>query len=394
MITSKDGSSRLNAFNREELLTILQKLIQQKSENPPGQEEGAAKYVKNVLEEHGIKAELSYVKPGRPNVYARLKGKKPGPTMIYNGHLDVVPAGTGWMYDPYEGVIKNGKLYGRGSADMKSGVAAMLYAAIVLQRMGRPFAGELLLFFNVDEERTNLGMRQFLRENIAADYAVISEPTHLKICIGHRGCARYRLHTQGVAEHTGVVAHSDEDNAIYKMAKLIDALEELSTRVAQRKDAVLGSSSLTVTQIKGGLAPNIVPDHCEIEIERRVLPRETKESVHKEIEKCVKETATEHMFDYELENYLYLPASAIPQNDPFVNRLNTVIEKVTTEKAEVTAFHAFCEAPFFSVEKGIPTIIFGPGGLRQAHTKDEYVEVNEVITASQVFIELCRQMLR
>lgn len=384
----------LDGFAEKELLSILQNLVQQKSENPPGKEEGAAMYVKDVLERHAIKTELTQVKPGRPNVYARLKGSQPGPTMIYNGHLDVVPAGkeTNWTYDPFKGVIKDGKLYGRGSADMKSGVAAMIYAAIMLQRMGNPFSGELILFFNVDEERTNLGMRQFLQEDITADYAIISEPTNLDICTGHRGCARFRLRTRGLAGHTSFV--TQPDNAIYKMTKLINALEDLGHNIKQRVDPMLGPASLTVSQITGGTAPNIIPDLCEIEIDRRTLPGEEKEDVEKEIRECMNKVASQHSFDYEFENYLFLMASSIPESDPFVKNLNEVIKSTTSRQGSVAPFNATCEAPFFSVEKEIPTIIFGPGGLEQAHIDDEFVNVDEVVDASKVFIQLVGRLLK
>lgn len=377
-------------FKEEELVKILKGLIQEKSENPTGNEESAALYVQRVLRDNDIESELSWAAPNRPNVYARLKGQNPGSTMMYNGHLDVVPAGDKWSKAPFEGIVEEGKLFGRGAADMKSGVASMIYAAIVLKRMGAPFHGELFLFFNVDEERTNLGMKKFLEDNLSADYAIISEPTNLNICIGHRGCARFRLRTKGTLGHTSFVR--DPDNAIYKMTKLIHAIEELGLSVRKRVDPFLGNASLTVSQIQGGIAPNIVPDDCQIEIDRRALPGETYDTVYNELKDYLDQVSRNHAFEYELECYLFLPASFIPREHSFVKQLSHVSSKVRKKETNITPFEATCEAPFFSVDKGIPTIVFGPGGLKEAHITDEFVELSELTDASLVFIDFMLKM--
>lgn len=379
-------------FQEDELILILQKLIQHKSENPLQNEEGIGLYIRDLLEENSIKTEVSWAVEGRPNIYARLKGSEPGPRIIYNGHLDVVPAGPGWSFDPFLGEIKDGKLYGRGAADMKSGLAAMIYAAILLQRAGNPFAGEILLFFNSDEERTNLGMKKFLEDQITADYAVISEPTNLDICIGHRGCARYRVRTRGEAGHTSFVR--EPNNGIYKMTKLIDGLEKLSFDIKKRIDPEMGAASLTVSQIQGGVAPNIVPDFCEIEIDRRTLPGEREEEVTAEIVKQLDQISALHSFQYELECYLFLPASFIPKSHPFVKASLNTAERIRDKQSEIRVFEATCEAPFFSVEKGIPTVVVGPGGLSQAHVVDEYVEVKEVVEAARFFLGLIIELTK
>lgn len=379
-------------FNEQELFDILQSQIQIKSQNLVETEEEIAHYVVNLLMENGIKAELSWAGPGRPNVIARLYGVNPGPTIIYNGHLDTVPIGNGWTEDPFGGVIKNGKMYGRGASDMKSGVSSMIYAAIVLQRLGNPFNGELILFLNVDEERSNLGMKKFLQDQIHADYAIISEPTNLNICIGHRGAGRYLVKTKGHPGHTAYI--KDPDNAIYKMTKLINAIENLGLMIKQREVPIVGNASLLVTQIKGGTAPNIVPDFCEIEMDRRTLPNETREQVLEEIEDCIREVSIEGGFDYEIENYLFLPASFIEQEHPFVQQLAEVVSNVRKVKPAIEVFGATCEAPFFSVERNIPTIILGPGSLDQAHVDDEYVELKEVVDAAKIFVQLVMKLLK
>lgn len=379
-------------FDSNELIQIFKGLIAQKSENPINTEESAARYVQKIFNDNGIDAELSWAAAERPNVIVRIKGNSKGPTLLYNGHLDVVPAGSGWQDDPFAGVIRDGKLYGRGAADMKSGVAAMIYSVIVLKRMGNPFAGELLLFFNVDEERENLGMKKFLKSNLTADYAVISEPTNLDICIAHKGVARYRLRTIGTSQHAAKIRESD--NAVAKMASFIEALVQLDEKIKERKDPLLGNASLTVTQIRGGTAPNIVPGLCEIEIDRRLLHGETKGSALTEIENVLRNAAKINKFDYELENYLFLPATTISKEHVLIKSLAKVNQQLYKKVAKIDIFEATCEAPFLSVNKGIPTVIFGPGSLNQAHVVNEFVEIQQVIDASTIFTELALEILK
>jgi acetylornithine deacetylase/succinyl-diaminopimelate desuccinylase-like protein len=299
----------ISGFDAEEALEILAGLLRTPSENPTGSEEKAGRYVHELLRRNGIPAELSWAAPGRPNVVARLKGREPGKTLLLNGHLDTVPAGEGWSLEPYAAIREGGRLYGRGASDMKAGVAGMAYAAILLQRMGTPFAGELMLFFNSDEERTNLGMHAFLDGSVRADFAVIGEPTDLDVCTGHRGVARFWVTTHGVPGHTSFVR--TPDNAISKMVRLAAGLEVLGEMVRLRADPLLGQSSLTVAEIHGGTAPNIVPGLCRAHIDRRTLPGERRDEVVREVDDCLSAIARGHGFSYDLDCYQFLPASCL-----------------------------------------------------------------------------------
>lgn len=386
-------------YNKE-LIALVQGLISRNSENPTTTEEEVAAFVLDTLTQHGIAAEFSWAAPGRPNVVARLSGSRPGPgrKLILNGHLDVVPAGAGWSRDPLGGAVEDGKLYGRGSSDMKAGVAAMMYAAITLKRAGNPFCGDLILFFNVDEERENAGMKLFLAEDLTADYAIIGEPTGLQLCVGHRGVARYRLRTRGTPGHTAFT--EQPDNAIHKMLPYIVGLTKLSVEVEGRSHPIVGRSTLTVTQIHGGDAPNMVPGWCMAEIDRRLLPGETRAQVRSEIERCLREAVPDgDGDDYELENYLFVPASHIDTEHPLVRAAIHAGSRVRaaagrTDAPRVESFAATCEAPYFMLDKGIPTLICGPGSLAQAHTVDEYVEVAQVVEAVQLYIAFVEELLQ
>lgn len=379
-----------NIFVEEEQVSIIKKLVRTASESPGDYEEALALKIQEMLKAEGISSQLKYVDDRRPNLYAKLEGNSEGKTLLYNGHLDTVPVGDNWTYNPFSAdEDEQGYIYGRGAADMKSGVAAMLYAAICLKKMGYPKTGRLILFFNADEETTNLGMKQFLEEDFTVDYAIISEPTNLNINIGHRGSAKYLLKTYGTARHAAVV--DDPDNAIEKMNKLLSPLFEYSKDIRRTKQHdFLGSAKSNVTIINGGTAPNIIPDECTAIIERRLLPGETNEMVLEEYQDLL---SNQIDVDFELTNQTFLPASLIDRNHELVQTVFN-IAKSHKEGTEITSFKATCEAPFFSVEKNIPTIIYGPGCLSEAHTSDERVPKSQVISAGKSFINICMTLLK
>lgn len=377
-------------FNEEEQIDILKTLIRIPSESPGNLEEQLALEIKNILNKEGIPSYLKYVDKKRTNVYAILEGKLEGKTLLYNGHLDTVPAGENWTYGAFSAYEdKEGYIYGRGAADMKSGVAAMLYAAICLKRMGYPKKGKLILFFNADEEATNLGMKQFLEENITANYAIISEPTDLDVNIGHKGASRYLLKTIGRAGHASAI--ENPDNAIEKMNQLLSILFQYSRDIKiEKRHDFLGSARSNVTVIKGGVAANIIPDKCTAVIDRRVLPGETRESILKEYKELFFKKAKN--IDYEIENTTFLASSLINENH-ILPQTVFEIAKEHKQNVKIKAFEATCEAPFFSVEKNIPTVIYGPGTLKQAHVVDEKVHRSQVITAGKDFIKICISLL-
>ncbi|HGO5329584.1 TPA: M20 family metallopeptidase [Klebsiella oxytoca] len=381
----------LTADERQELTTLLCSLIQHPSENPPGNEKAVALFIADVLRGEGIDVEVQEAVEERPNVIARLKGQRPGKRLILNGHSDVVPCGAGWSVEPFAAVIDGDRIIGRGAADMKSGVAAMMYAAILIQRRQYAFNGEIVLLFNVDEERVNLGMEHFVAQGVEADYAIIGEPTSLEICVAHKGVSRTRLTTHGTAGHAAKTRNPD--SAIDKMARLLPGVLAECQRVKQKHHDLLGNASMLVTTITGGSAPNIVPQSCVIEIDRRVLPEERRNEINESLQRSLSDTGLKPQHDYDLENYLYIPASSIAETHPLVEAAFQTVETLTGA-AKKTIFDATCEAPFFSVGCQIPTIILGPGDLAQAHVKDEYVKIEELHQAAQIYTALALSLLK
>ncbi len=380
----------LTADERQELVTLLCSLIQHPSENPPGNENSVALYIAELLRREDIDTEVQEVAPGRSNVIARLKGQKPGKRLIFNGHTDVVPCGSGWSVEPFAAVIDGDRIIGRGAADMKSGVAAMIYTALLIKRRQYAFNGEITLLFNVDEERVNLGMAHFVAQGVEADYAIIGEPTSLEICVAHKGVSRTRLTTHGTAGHAAKTR--DPDSAIDKMALLLPELMKECQRVKTLHHPLLGNASMLITTINGGSAPNIVPQSCSIEIDRRVLPGEKRSAINASLLASLTESGLDAQNDYALENYLFIPASSIDETHPLVETACQAVDAITGT-ARKTIFDATCEAPFFSVQCHIPTIIMGPGDLAQAHVKDEFVRIEELHQAAQIYTALALTLL-
>ncbi|HAT1683000.1 TPA: M20 family metallopeptidase [Klebsiella oxytoca] len=381
----------LTADEQQELVTLLCHLIQYPSENPPGNENAVAMFIAGVLRDEGIETDIQEVEPGRPNIIARLKGQHPGKRLILNGHSDVVPCGEGWSVEPFAAVIDGDRIIGRGAADMKSGVAAMMYSALLIKRRQYTFNGEIILLFNVDEERINLGMEHFIAQGVTADYAIIGEPTSLNICVAHKGVSRTRLTTYGTAGHAAKT--TSPDSAIDKIALLLPALLEEGIRVKQKHHVVLGNASMLITTIHGGNAPNIVPQSCCIEIDRRVLPGEKRSEINDSLQRSLADTGLNLQKDYSLDNYLFIPASAIDEAHPLVEQACQTVYSITG-RAKKMIFDATCEAPFFSVECQIPAIIMGPGDLAQAHVKNEFVRIKELHQAARIYTSLALDLLK
>ncbi|MCW2257902.1 acetylornithine deacetylase [Providencia alcalifaciens] len=367
---------KLNKKQQNELLELLCALIRHKSENPPGEEQLVAEFIYRYFKQEDIDVELQEVTPGRPNAIAHLKGIGQVKHLLFNGHIDVVPCGRGWSTEPFDPIIKDGKVFGRGAADMKSGVAGMMYAATLLKRNQDQFSGDLTLVFNVDEERINLGMLHYIKNGVTADYAIIGEPTSLEVCIAHKGVSRYNLSTKGTAGHAAKTRYPD--SAISKMAKILPALEQHRGDVEAIEHPLLGNASMIITTINGGTAPNIVPQHCDIEIDRRLVPGEDRQQIANNIHRAIREYNERETIEYELDNYLFIPASDIAENHELTLATLETVSRFTEKKVTPQIFEATCEAPFFSVTSNIPTLIMGPGGLAQAHVKDEFVEIKEL----------------
>ncbi len=273
----------LAQIEEKELVELCQNLIKIPSHKDTlSREKEIALFLKDFMEREGIEVVLQEVTEGRSNVIGRLRGTGKGPNLLFNGHMDTVrPLG---MKDPYRAKVKDGKIWGRGTVDMKSGLAGMTYALIAIKRAGMKLKGNLILAAVVGEENINEGTQRLIEEGFQCDTAVVGEPTDLQIVIVHKGIEWIEISIRGKASHASVP--KEGINAIVNAARLVCALEEkLVPKLSQtpKSNRLVGSPTLNIGKIWGGVRNSVVPDLCKIQLDRRTLPGEKIEDILSEI---------------------------------------------------------------------------------------------------------------
>jgi acetylornithine deacetylase/succinyl-diaminopimelate desuccinylase family protein len=377
----------------EPLAGLLADLVRLPSQNPGDDERAMAAYVAEQCRRLGLDVATPEVLPNRPNVVARLHGDRPGPVIVLNTHLDTVPAGAGWSVDPFGGAVREGRVWGLGTSDAKGQIVAMLGALATLCGAGEPRAGDVVFTAVVDEELGSLGARALVKD-LAADYAIVGEPTRLRIAIAHRGSVRPRIVVHGKAAHSSTPRLGV--NAIFKMRRVLDALEAYVDGLDTRRHPLIGPPSGAVTLIRGGHKESAVPDRCEIVLDRRMVPGESQAEVVAAIEAVLRGVAAA---DPELRVGIegYLPTSGPPSETPRDARLvrlaDEAVHEVTGRPAEVYGAGFGCDMTHFR-GAGAEAVVLGPGDIDRAHRPDEYIEIEELAEGVRVYAALLRRLLR
>lgn len=364
-------------------------LVELDSRNPalvpgaPG-ERGVARFLADVLRGWGFHVEVGDAAPDRPNLVARAGRARPGaPTLMLNGHLDVV--GTeGMTHPPFVPSITDGRLYGRGSADMKSGIAAMCVGAHEAVRAG--IDGEVIIAAVIDEEYESLGTRALVAAGIRADAAIITEPTRLMICPAHRGFVWARVTVRGRAAHGS--RYDLGVDAITHAALIIAELDAIQHRVLPgRTHPLLGHASLHASTIGGGTGISTYPDRCTVEIERRTVPGETSETFLSEIADAIERVRhTYPALDASVELMTAQGPSDVAVDAPITRALaDAMLAEALPIRVE--GMPAWTDAALLN-DAGIPAICFGPGDIALAHSDTEFVPVAEIETAARVLQHL------
>jgi acetylornithine deacetylase/succinyl-diaminopimelate desuccinylase family protein len=363
---------------------ILERLVRIPS--PTGRERDAAEAVAGWCEEAGLEVAMQEVQPGRPNVIARWSvGRRP--RLLLTGHLDTVPVGEGWSRDPLGAEIANGRLYGRGACDMKGGLAAMLGAVVDVRARGEEPAGDVILAMVVGEEEDSAGTRALVARGVEADWAVLSEPTGMQLVRANRGLMNYRLVVRGASAHASSPALGR--NAVVAAARVVLELEALAAELAARPHPLFGPPNLTVGTIHGGTRPYVVPDRCEVEVDRRVNPGETREDVVQELHAAIGRARHFHRWlDVEVLAGADYLAFEIPEEHELVRLVATAMVQAGLPR-RISAWRAASDAGFLVHTAGIPCVLFGPGDIEQAaHRPDEWIDLEDLEVAQQVFERL------
>ncbi len=374
---------------RGDAVALARALIKIDSRNPtlvpdaPG-ERACALVLASVLHDWGFDVDLQEKVADRPNVIARI-GPRDAPTLMLNGHLDVVGV-EGMIHDPFAAEVRDNRIYGRGSADMKAGVAAMCAAA--LRAADSAPSGQILIAAVADEEYESLGMRALIESGVRADAAIITEPTRLAICPAHRGFVWIDVTFRGRAAHGS--RYDIGVDAITHAGLVLAELEKLErTRDHGKRHSLLGRGSLHASTIRGGVGMSTYPEECTLSIERRTLPGETADTAMKEIETaCAAVRARDPRLDARITQTTSQLPSDVSTDAPIVGLLKRAME---TEGVPVSieGMSAWTDAALLNAA-GIPTICFGPGDIALAHAAEEFVPVFEIQTATRVLARVVR----
>lgn len=360
------------------IIQTLQKLVRINSVNPSLEESGRGeeeigRFVACELDAMGIKTSIEEIAPGRVNVIGTMTGSGGGKSLMLNAHLDTV--GVAGMEEPFSGSIKNGKLYGRGSYDMKGSIAAILGAAKTLVEEKKRLTGDLILSFVADEEFESLGAKHLVK-NLKTDAAIVAEPTDLKICLAHRGFGVFKIITAGKTAHGG--KHRQGVDANTKMGLLLAELDKYSNELSdQNKHPLCGEASIHVPLISGGNSLFIYSNECIAHAERRTLPGETEEAVTEELNQIIKKLkSNDPEFKASIESVLWRDPYEIDRNAEIVRVLEMASETLIGSHPGYIG-HSWWEDSAIFGKAGIDTVIMGPkgGGIHEAV---EWVEIESV----------------
>ncbi|MCA9050621.1 MAG: M20 family metallopeptidase [Planctomycetaceae bacterium] len=380
---------------------ILKTLISIPSVNPMGRdvrgdifgESRLSDWLMSWFHSIGADCERISVSDGHDNVVARFNGNA-SKTLLLDVHQDTVPV-DGMTIDPFGAVIRDGRMYGRGASDVKGSMAAMLAAFRRLVTERPPSAPNVVLSCTCDEESTATGIRHLVNcwtsadtpsrlLTSAPDAAIVAEPTELNAVIAHRGVLRFRVRTRGRAFHSS--DPSQGINAVYRMAPLITRLqreaEELQT--SGRSDQLCGRATLSVGVIRGGQSVNIVPDECEIEIDRRLIPGEDPDAVFDDLKQKLTAVDSETECD---APWISCHALSPANNAWLADRVLEQTAAVVGPRQAVAV--PYCTNASAVSGAGVPTIVFGPGSISQAHTVDEFIELQQVEHAAEICFRAC-----
>lgn len=393
---------------KDDLINLCCEMIHIPSVNPPGEMDQMVEYLCEYLEKHKILYEIVKGNEKTPNIIARM-GKKGRRVLLLNGHCDVVPVGNldKWNFDPFCGEVHDGKILGRGTSDMKTGLAGLLFAMGLLADNNIALNGEVVLSIVPDEEVSGQFGTKWLVENgvIHGDACLVAEPTGYFNCeIGQKGCCWIKLMASGEPAH-GSLSPFVGDNAINKLMKVLNKIEsirditpryddetavvmersrDMAKRLLTAKGAhhVLNHCTVNIGKINGGTKVNMVPDYAEAEVDVRIPLGVTCEMVEEQLIRIIRETGVNgvtYSFSWHSE------PNSTSDKEEIVEIVANHVSEVWGEPLNRTYQWASSDARFFRYA-GIPTLQYGPANLEGVHAYNETVDVQDVINATKIYI--------
>jgi succinyl-diaminopimelate desuccinylase len=386
-----DLCSAWDHIDQSVIIDLARRLIAFDTTNPPGNEEPAIRWLGSYLQTAGIPVTIQPLAAGRANLIARLPGAGQTGHLVLSGHMDVVPPGLGpWTYPPFAGEQVGDRLYGRGAADMKGGVAALAAAMIALTRADFRPRGDLILVVTAGEEEGGLGARGLVESGALAGSAglVVGEFTGLDVCIAHKGGCRLRITLHGKAAHSAM-PHLGV-NAVAAMAHLVTALQ--ANPFSFTPHPLLGQSTVSVTTISGGEKINVIPERCTIGVNIRTVPGQTLEGVLDETRRLLDTVTVDFGVRAEVESLGLLPV-VTPRDHPLVDAAVASVTSMRGVIPNIGGLPYGTDALTLAPAYGLPFVIVGPGHFDQAHQIDEWVDVSELTQAARIYALLAQRIL-
>jgi succinyl-diaminopimelate desuccinylase len=376
------------------VLEIARELVRIGSVNPMGRsiegptvgEARLTDRLEQLLAALGARCRRQSVAPGRDNLFAELSWPGAGRPVMLEAHQDTVPV-DGMTVSPFGAEVRDGRLYGRGACDVKGGMAAILAAMERLAAEKPRGAAGVVAAFTVDEESGFTGVRRLVRElPTRLSFAVVAEPTRLEVVVAHKGLARWKVRTRGRSCHSARPA--DGVNAVYLMAPVLSALEDYAAGLAGRRPHhLLGSPTLSVGVIRGGTSVNTVPGSCEVEVDRRLLPGEDPAGA---VDDCRDYLARRFPgASIEVEPAWITDLALDTPADSEAARISLEAVRRVLGRAEPVGVPYGTDGSKLA-EAGLPTVVIGPGDIAQAHTVDEWIEIDQLERAVEVYVEIAR----
>lgn len=383
------------------VLELTRALVRIPSVHDPARglnEQPAADLVVATMRSWGWEPVVELVASGRPNVHAVVDGGLPGPTLLFEGHTDVVTEGdlSAWTVDPFGGELRDGRLYGRGAADMKGGLAAMLYAVRALQLAG-PFPGRVKVACLVDEEGMMLGAKHFVAAGHAADCdgAIVCEPEAEEVCPVAKGALRLRVDAHGAMAHGAMPHHGRNPNPA--LARLTDWLAGYQAELQRihGEHPQLGWPYATVTVVRGGEPEqlNVIPASAWLAVDVRTVPGMDHAGIVTDIAKAAAELAAVDQVSTEVTVVDDRPAADTPVSDPVVQAVIAAHREVTGAEPVIGGVPGATDGTILWRDAGLPVVVYGPGGKWIAHQADEYVEADDLVRKARVYLAAARRFL-
>jgi acetylornithine deacetylase/succinyl-diaminopimelate desuccinylase len=372
-----------------EVVDLTKALVEVDTRNPPGNERPIEGVVRAALDRWRPEWTDMEPAPGRMSLVASIphpEGPGDRPTLIINGHLDVVPVALeAWTRDPFQPAVDDGRLYGRGSADMKGGIAAAICALSVLERAGQAPGCDVIFHLVADEERGgHWGTEALLDAGLLrADACLVPEPTDLQLCVAERGLLQGWVHVHGTPGHGS--RPREAVSAIEHAACVVLALH--AADFGGPEHPLLGRPTANIGTIEGGRGFNLVADSCSLGFDRRVLPGVTADDALAELRGRIDGAGISGL-RYDVEVHNFGEASEMSADDPWVKQVGSAVQTAVGREPGVIGMSFTTDARFMRNQAGIPTVVCGPGQVAQAHSNDEWVAVDSLVDATVAYAEL------